>query len=667
MYLFLLTIFAVIPFLLNRRVREQVTVSSLYYYQLLFDKKVRTGAGPEKLTWEQWLPILILLLMTAALVFYVSEFKEYKRMVLVIDGAARMQMLEDNGTRFEAAVAQAKATIRDEAPDEVMIVAAEATPRVVLPFSRNAGAWGRILDTLQPADTETDLTAALIAAAAAVKSPEGGAIFFFSDVRVPEPFLPGNPWQNIHPVPIPTRNRDNVGIIGFNDNKSIVPGQPFFIDVKNFSERPRALTLVLRDAQAQALGRPVTMTLEAGERRRHVIDGDRRAALEAQPGHFTVELDLDDALPLDDIVYGHVTTRERPRLFLIGSDTRLDRAVAVFAAFYGYDFARLAPGQYAGRVFNPEDRLIFHRFFPNDLARHAAVIVGPSGDMARLAQRYQLAFPALTHPVFDRVNLDFFGPTASPDAPAAWAAEPRLSDLSQAPYYGLVYVADADAPAALLGLRDDIFVAASNPAYSQEREQVALKLLFNVLAQHVDAGVATPVERYRTGDLIPFPMLDPASFDDFTVAEPRDSTRTFEPEAEAFLSRYAGVHTLSQEAASATVLVNFLNEKLSTPSASMVLDQRLLAALDTQLAQGQSLQRTRPAAWLLLLLLALLVADWLYLFKPWEGGDESESRRVGESGIDESESRRAGEPERESIGKPKNQEIKNLFPRLSGS
>ena len=624
MYLFLLTILAVIPFLLNRRVREQVTVSSLYYYQLLFDKSVRTGAGPEKLTWEQWLPILILLLMTAALIFYVSEFKEYKRVVLVIDGAARMQMLEDGDTRFETAVAQAKATISDEGPDEVMIIAAEATPRVALPFSRNAGDWEQVLDALQPADTEADLTAALIAAAAAVKSPEGGSIFLFSDVRVPEPFLPGNPWQNIHPVSIPTRNRDNVGIIGFNDNKGIVPGQPFFIDVKNFSEKPQRLTVVLRDAREQALGRPVAMALEPGERRRHIIDGDRRAALDAQPGHFTIALDLDDALPLDDVVYGHVTTQERPRLFLIGADTRLDPAVAVFADFYGYDFVRLAPGQYAGRAFNPEDRLVFHRFFPNDLARHTAVAVGSGGDMARLARRYQLAFPALTHPVFDGVNLDFFGPTASPDAPAAWAEEPRLSDLHEAPYYGLVYVSEEAAPATLFGLRDDIFVAASNPAYSQEREQVALKLLFNVLAQHVDAGAATPVGLYRTGDLIPFPMLDPASFDDFTVAEPRDSTRTFEPETGAFLSRYAGIHTLSQEAASATVLVNFLNEKLSTPSASMVLDQRLLAALDTQLAQAQSLQRTRPAAWLLLLLLALLIADWLYLFKPWEGKSNEE-------------------------------------------
>ena len=60
------------------------------------------------------------------------------------------------------------------------------------------------------------------------------------------------------------------------------------------------------------------------------------------------------------------------------------------------------------------------------------------------------------------------------------------------------------------------------------------------------------------------------------------------------------------------------------PSASLVLDQRLLAALDTQLAQGQSLLRTRPAAWLLLLLLALLAADWLYLFKPWQGKSAEE-------------------------------------------
>ncbi len=636
MYLFLLTTLAVIPFLLNRRVREQVTVSSLYYYQLLFNKKVKTGAGPEKFTWEQWLPILILLLMTAALIFYVSEFKDYRRMVVVIDGAARMQMREDDGTRFEAAVTQAKATIRAETPDEVMIIAAEATPRVALPFSRDAGAWDRALESLRPVDTGADLTAALIAAAAAVKSPEGGAIFFFSDARIPDPFLPGNPWQNIHPITISTRQQDNVGITGFNDDKGIVAGQPFFIDVKNFSDKPQTLMVVLRDEQEQAVGRSVAMTLEAGERRRHLIDSDRRAALDEHPGHFTVELDLDDALPLDNVVYGHVATQDRPRLFLITSDTRLDRAVSVFAEFNGYDFVRLAPGQYAGRDFNPEDRLVFHRFYPNDLARHAAVLVGPGGDLARLAQRYQLAFPALAHPVFDGVNLDFFGPTASPDAPAAWAGDPRLSDLRQTPYYGLVYVSESDAATTLLGLRDDIFVAPSNPAYNQEREQVALKLLFNVLARHVDAGAASALGLYRTGDLIPLPKLDPDSFSDFTVAEPGDSIRTLDAETEAFLSRYAGVHMVSQEAASATVLVNFLDENQSAPGATLALDQRLLAALDTQLAQGQSLLRTRPAAWLLLLLLALLAADWLYLFKPWQGKsvDEEVTEIVDEAAIE---------------------------------
>ena len=628
MYLFLLTFIAVIPFLLNRRVREQVTVSSLYYYQLLFARQVKTGAGPEKLTREQWLPILILMLMTATLVFYISEFSVYKRMVVVLDGAARMQMQDDDGTRFDAAVAQAKATIREEAPDEVMILIAEATPRVVLPFSRETSAWEEALDQLQPVDTEADRTAALIAAAAAVKSPDGGPIYFFTDVRTPDPFLPDTPWQNIYPVTVPSRNQDNVGIIGFNDDKGIAPGRPFFVDIKNFSDHPETVPVVLRTEQGRRVGDPVMITIAPGETRRHVIDGDRRGTLDQNPGYFTVELDLDDALPLDNIVYGHVAAQDGPRLFLIGTSPRLAEALAVFAEYYGYALVRMTPGEYEGHTFSPEDRLVVHRFYPTDLARQAALLVGPRDDLMRLAQRYPLAFPLLTHPIFDGVNLDFFGTTATPDAPSAWADNPRLSDVRQAPYYGLAYVSSDETASSLLALSDDIFLAPSDPAYTREREQVALSLLFNMLAYYLDAGAAPPTALYRTGDLIPIPRLDPDLFAEVVVNEPRDSSRTLDAEAGAFVSRYAGVHGLSQGNASATVLVNVLNEQLSAPGAMLTLDQRLLTALDTQLAQRQALQRTRPAAWLLLLLLALLAADWLYLFKPWQPVDKPEDENV---------------------------------------
>jgi hypothetical protein len=124
MLLFLLTFLAVIPFLFSRRVRRVVVVPSILYFKLL-KRRMLESSAPEKFTWENWLPILILFSLAAALVFQTFRVEGYQRAVIVIDCSASMQWQEGNRSRFEQALELAQETLSREKPDEVMIIAAE--------------------------------------------------------------------------------------------------------------------------------------------------------------------------------------------------------------------------------------------------------------------------------------------------------------------------------------------------------------------------------------------------------------------------------------------------------------------------------------------------------------------------------------------------------------
>ena len=54
------------------------------------------------------------------------------------------------------------------------------------------------------------------------------------------------------------------------------------------------------------------------------------------------------------------------------------------------------------------------------------------------------------------------------------------------------------------------------------------------------------------------------------------------------------------------------------------LDTRFLEVLESAAQSDRIVEIKRPVSWLLLLIIALLSIDWLYLFRPWQKSEEEE-------------------------------------------
>jgi len=619
MFIFILTALAIIPFLFNRRIRQRITVTSLHYF-LLLKRDIQRSSAPQRFTLDNWLPILILLLLAAAIVFKTVQREEYKKAVAIIDCSARMQMREGRTTRFQAAIAAAKQKLATAEVREVMIIAAEAAPRLVLPFSRAPQAWNAALDSLQPKDGEADMTAAAIAAATAIGSPAGGPIFLFSDLELPPDFFARSAWKNFQPVKAPSQNRENVAIINFNDGKPIAGPAPFFIAVKNFGQTLRSVPVVTRDNQSR-LGSD-TLFLDGGQQERVFLRRETRELLNQKPGLFSITLEIDDALPLDNVVFGDMTAASLPHIYLISSRGDFNTALSIFAAHSGYAYAGLAPADFYSTAFGENDLLVFHDFFPENMDRFAAIAIGASEKIAAMAAKHGLAHPSLNHPLLDDASLDWFGEYVSPAAFPVEKDKPQLTSMAAQPWHDYFYVSPPNTGVSLILLSAALFAGSAN---NQEREQAALKLLFNALELHLKKTFSPASGLYRCGDLIPL-QLPTASGAPVQIIKPNGNEEILASTEDAFVSEYAGIYTIAREAMRRKIPVNFLNAKLSSGRPDTTLDQRLLASFGQDFSPKAYWASSRPYAELLLLIIFLLIVDWLYFFRPWR--KEAQQKRA---------------------------------------
>ena len=212
-------------------------------------------------------------------------------MVLVIDCAATMQVVEDGKSRIDWARDRARELLNNQSPRELMIIAARSRPEVIAPFSADRNAWQRALADLRAIDSQSDLEGALSAALSAV-SAETGKVYLLTDAQIPEGFFTTNQVRNLFVQQPPDENRDNLGIVNFNDGKVLTAQFPFFVEVRNYSNRARNFSLLLRNEAGDEISRS-EMSIPAQEARRHFVSQEDRSQLTTLAGIFSLELDLE--------------------------------------------------------------------------------------------------------------------------------------------------------------------------------------------------------------------------------------------------------------------------------------------------------------------------------------------------------------------------------------
>jgi Ca-activated chloride channel family protein len=188
----------IIIFYMLRLRREQMPVSSsLLWRRVLQD---RTANAP----WQRLrrnlllllqLLLLLLLVISLARPFLFTDAVATGNLVLILDGSASMQTVDEGGVnRFERAKREAASLIDGTTGDSrAVLIWAGPSPSIVAPATGNKGSLHAALDALSPSNGTADMASAVTLAAASAKQLGDATTVLISDgaMQATLPQVPG--------------------------------------------------------------------------------------------------------------------------------------------------------------------------------------------------------------------------------------------------------------------------------------------------------------------------------------------------------------------------------------------------------------------------------------------------------------------------------------------
>jgi Ca-activated chloride channel homolog len=209
----LLAIPIILLYMLRLRRREVVISSNFLWAQVVRDREA--NAPWQKL--KRNLLLLMQLLILAALVFALMRpFIEIPvitsgRIALLVDGSASMNARDEEGSRFEAAKAQASALISTLSEgDTVAVVRVVDGPEVLENYTTDRARLQAAISAMEPGSGAANWDAALTLAAAGAQGAEKFTIIIFSDGGIP-PELNLAAYGDVRLIPV-GKSAQNVAI-----------------------------------------------------------------------------------------------------------------------------------------------------------------------------------------------------------------------------------------------------------------------------------------------------------------------------------------------------------------------------------------------------------------------------------------------------------------------
>lgn len=341
---------------LRARRRPPATVSSLMIWRAI--------GGPVVPRRKAHLPLLFFVqaaLIAAALAALAVPFARRalppgppRDAVIVLDVSASMQARENGETRFDLARAAAQDRARElggPGGRKLTVIAAGQQPQVVGTQLDGARA-ADLLGTLEPKDTSGNPTAATELAVA--QAGPDGSIDVFTDAP-PDGLVMSRDARAITTVHRFGSTGDNVAILGVRAHAN-----PFetlgrarvLVTLHNFAPSEREVTVDLTplatapDAGGEAApaAAPATRTVVLAPGATEVVSIDGLS----WSGPFAARLSPEDALPLDDVSYGHVPLPNPLHVVLVSDDSALRNAFESLARSLGsVDVRSVSPAKYA--------------------------------------------------------------------------------------------------------------------------------------------------------------------------------------------------------------------------------------------------------------------------------------------------------------------------------
>ena len=349
-------------FYLWERWRRRVTVPSLLLWEAVREDIIRARRFR-----PDWLFLLQLLLLTCLIlglarpyVRGVAGAETSRRHILVLDTSASMQAREGQGTRFDAARAEALRVLqRVRADDEVMLVTAGYQAEVAVNFTRDHAAVAKALQDAVATDTGGDLALAVAFADNGRRRTDVPTeLDVFTDT--PRSRLPP-PLRDEVTVYQSGESDENLGIEAlqvFQGRFQDYRGARAYVQVQNFAhhEAHGFLTVQLQDRVVRRNG----FSIPARESKGYVVQDF------PGPGLVVARLDVSDALAADNTAYGWIRPVQPLHVLLVSPRTQLvDDLHDLAAATPELQLTVVEPDAFAAAAPPQADLVIFHRFVPD--------------------------------------------------------------------------------------------------------------------------------------------------------------------------------------------------------------------------------------------------------------------------------------------------------------
>lgn len=293
----------IVFYLLKRKRVVKLVSSTLLWQKFLADTQASAPFQKLRKNWLLYLQILLLALAVLALTrpFFATTTKPAQLRIVILDGSASMQAVDESPSRFERARTEALKWVDSLEPtDQMVVLLAGANTEVRQSATSEKAALRRALQACATSDSPTRLVPALKMAESLVRDRRSAEIHLFSDGAVPEL----SDFENkalpliYHKV---GQRADNLGITALDAraNPEDATQRAIYASVANFSSNTMSADLEL---YFQSNGTESRSLLET---RPLSVPGQQTApqvfkASQAKDGVFTVRLTGKDDLAADN-------------------------------------------------------------------------------------------------------------------------------------------------------------------------------------------------------------------------------------------------------------------------------------------------------------------------------------------------------------------------------
>lgn len=565
---------------------------------------------------KRWLSLLIALSIVALLAFALGDPRrvgatdEGRTLVVLLDGSASMQATDVEPTRYGAGLEATRRLIRGLGPaDRMLLARLEGSATPITPLTSEPRLLLEALEGLEPVDVPADLRAGLRLALDVLRDQSRPEVVLVSDGG-----LEGADAFARRLVEADTRlswskvgvGRRNVGITAFAVRRYPLDKSQseVLVELWNTSEEDEAIELVLLGD-----GEPVDVqriTIAAGERLRRFfrnvsgVDRTLEARLSLADGSR-------DQLPADDHAFARLPERRRARVLVISEGNLYLQASLLLDEYL--DVTEITPSEYP--IEGHFDVMIFDNFVPPSTPRASALYLYPDPGESETGP----------FEVLDRVETPYFSHlerrhpllrwTALRDVNIGSALKVRTVDGDR------VIAGDRGVPLIVEGSREGRrFVALTfDLRVSDLPLRTAWPLFLLNTIDHFVQESAGYVSSFATGDSWRIPA--PANLEEVVVVDPDGEEHTV-PVVDGraiYAGQRAGFYQLETEGGSEAFAANLGSDVESSIAVPETLSLGELAAEEP--THGELGVREEIWAWLVLLALLVLGAEWMSYHRRW--------------------------------------------------